>query len=104
VAPGADEVVAGSLDDRTLVAWRSSRSGLRLRVAPTADLQGADDVVLLGPAALEGLDPTALQMFSHEKVAILIIRSALGGTFALRIDRAGQVTPLKPSAGGDSSS
>jgi hypothetical protein len=104
LAPSADEVVAASLDDRTLIAWRSSRSGLRVRVAAAGDLQDAEDVVLLAPAALEALAPTALHLFSHEKTAVLIIRSELGGTFALRIDKAGVATPLRPSADGTSSS
>ncbi|MBW2529257.1 MAG: hypothetical protein JRI23_34090 [Deltaproteobacteria bacterium] len=96
-AAGNDaETIVGALADRSLVLRRSAEGGLRLRWIPVAGDAAATEAVLLDPATVEQLAPTSLRMFTHEQAAILIMRSAHGSSYAIRIDRSGQVAPLSP--------
>jgi hypothetical protein len=85
---GADPIIA-DLAGRVLAVWNAS-DGTRMRLAPLTELDEAPDITDVHDPALRVL---ARRLFVRGGTAVLLLRTA-EGTYGLRIDTIGSVTPL----------
>jgi hypothetical protein len=97
---GDTDVIAGMLDDRLLVVWRSEMHGIRFRLAPPDAISRAkervlyDDRVEDGQAFRTSLVHPMLRLFIRRGVAVLLFQTMLRneGVKAIRIAPDGSTT------------
>jgi hypothetical protein len=87
-------VTATTLEDTTLVVWSTPGAGLRLRLAPVAELHERADTLLLDPDGLAQLQPAHLHLIARGRVALLLLHGADRRLYAVRIDAGGKVSAV----------
>jgi hypothetical protein len=76
-----------------MVVFERKDESVKLRVAPFSDLATAPDHQLLSDAQSAGKKVSHLSLYARGEYAVHVIEAARG-TFAFRIDSAGNVIPV----------